>query len=152
MTHADVTGGAAGDVWLKPLATAHLTMKEPVVLTGAPKGTTVIVELLSGRFDGRLAGTLRAGTAADWVVIGNDGTGFLDVRLIIDTDDGAALYAQCVGRVDVPAGAGRAVSTLAMTFETGDPRYSHFNKMVAVVRADSDENDLRYTILEVVAE
>jgi hypothetical protein len=138
-------------ITLSPFGTAELTMAEPVVIAGGPKGTRVIVDLLEGRFEGRLTGRLRGRAAADWVLIGPDGTGALDVRFTVETDDGALLYVQCVGRLDLAAGQAVAVSALSATFETGDERYADLNKALVLVRAQSGGTRLSYSMFEVNA-
>lgn len=139
----------AADLSLVPFGTATLTMAEPLVLTGGPRGTRLIVDLLEGRFEGRLAGVLRGRAAGDWVLIGPDGSAALDVRLTIATDDGALVWVQCVGRVHLGGGAAQADALLIATFETGDERYSWLNIAVVMIRARTTGNRLDYTLFEV---
>lgn len=80
MTSADLPARLA----LAPLAVAHLTMAEPLVLAGTPRETLVLVELTEGIFTGRLGGPVRAGTAGDWVRLDAHGSGDLDVRFALD--------------------------------------------------------------------
>ncbi|WP_329410284.1 DUF3237 domain-containing protein [Nocardia vinacea] len=144
-----VTSGQ--DIVLAPLAHAELVMSAPQIISGTSKGTRVVVELLSGRFDGRLAGTLTGGSSADWILVGSDGAASLDVRFLLQTDDDATIYVECRGRADLSPGAEGGPSMLAMTFEAGDPRYCWLNTCVALVRADAVGSSLRYVIYEVVA-
>jgi Protein of unknown function (DUF3237) len=136
---------------LVSLTHAQIEMADPIVLTDTPQGSRIVVSLLSGRFEGRLSGRVLPGAAADWVVVGADGSGCLDVRFVVQTDDGARLFVQCCGRVDLSPGHTASSSLLAMTFETGDKRYRSFNTMLALVRADVEDGRLRYTVYEVVA-
>jgi uncharacterized protein DUF3237 len=39
-------------------------------------------------------------STADWVLIGPEGTGTLDVRAAFSTDDGATIFVQYHGRAD----------------------------------------------------
>ena len=137
-------------ITLDPIGSAELTMAEPLVLTDGPKGTRVIVDLLEGTFSGRISGILRGRASADWILIGPDGTGALDVRCAVETDDGALIYMECRGRVDFTRIADEPPSLLAMIFETGDDRYRWLNKCLALVHAlPAGERQLRYTIFEV---
>ena len=137
------------DLALVPFGVATLTMAEPLVLTGGPRGTRLIVDLLEGRFEGRLAGVLRGRAAGDWVVIGPDGTAALDVRLTIETDDDALIWVQCVGRLDLGTGSAQADALLCATFETGDQRYLWVNTALVLIRATTTGNRLDYTLFEV---
>jgi hypothetical protein len=110
-----------------------------------PFGRRVIVEVTGGEFNGsKLNGKFRNLGAADWAIFDRDGLGHLDVRLTMETDDGAMIYLQYFGRLV----ANEAV-TAALTegadcdwgqthfftqprFETGDPRYKWLNRVVAV--------------------
>jgi hypothetical protein len=42
--------------------------------------------------------------ASDWLVVGPEGTGMIDVRLAIQTDDGAAINMKYNGRLDASQG------------------------------------------------
>lgn len=145
MTTADLPARLA----LAPLAVAHLTMAEPLVLAGTPRGTVVFVELTEGIFTGRLDGTVRAGTAGDWVRLDAHGSGALDVRFVLEAHDGALLSVRCHGRIDVSSASD---ALLAMTFETGAKAYQPFNTMLAVARVATSGRSLRYDVYEVHAE
>jgi hypothetical protein len=131
---------------LVPFGTATLTMAEPLTLAGGPKGTRAVVDLVDGRFEGRLAGHLVGRAGADWVLVGTDGTACLDVRYTISTDDGALVYVECVGRLDLSPTAANAVSVLSATFETGDERYADLNKALVLIRAETDGTQLTYAM------
>ena len=117
----------------------------PPVSGGATsQGERRFVVVTGGRFEGpRLNGeVVHGGSDAIWVE--PNGRFKLDVRLILKTDDGAAIYMQYRGiRNGPPAvlrrlAAGEAVDpseyyfrTIVM-FETGDPRYEWLNDLLAV--------------------
>ena len=75
----------------------------------------------------------------EWALIGPDGFLRVDVRLQIETHDGAYLYVQYVGLLELNEAVQRATETQSGTdfddqalytnprFETGDPRYSWLN-------------------------
>lgn len=61
----------------------------------------MIFEVESGRLEGdRIRAKLKGRAAADWLTVGPDGTGALDVRALVETDDGALVFIQYSGRVD----------------------------------------------------
>lgn len=117
----------------------------PSVAVGpGPFGNRRIREVLGGEVRGeRINGTVRAG-GADWILVGPDGWGRLDVRLTIDTDDGAAIYVQYLGLIEYneaseAANAGQRSSDYgdhyfrtAPRLECGDERYSWVNRTLFV--------------------
>jgi hypothetical protein len=135
---------------LEHLATAEITMASPLVVGAGPNGTRVVVDLVDGRFEGRLSGRLTGRAGADWIVVGPDGTGILDVRLVIATDDGSLVHVESRGRIDLRPGHEGTPAVLATTFETAAPALADLNRLVAVTRADSAGNRLLYTISAVV--
>jgi hypothetical protein len=122
--------------------TAQLADK--VAVGEGPFGTRSIREVLGGTARGeRIRGRVGTG-GADWVLVGPDGYGRLDVRLTIHTDDGANIYVQYFGVIEYTdaaraANAGRRSSEwhehyfrTAPRLESGDPRYEWVNQTVFV--------------------
>ncbi|HYU86394.1 MAG TPA: DUF3237 domain-containing protein [Kribbellaceae bacterium] len=132
---------------LFPLATMVAELREPKVLPKTPAGTRMIYEVESGHITGeRLRAELHGGAAADWLLVGPDGTGTLDVRSLVETDDGALIFIQYRGRVDLSTPGAPLYST--PRFETGDPRYSWLNKVQAVGKGELVGNTLTYELYE----
>lgn len=136
-------------IGLEELAQADLEMSTPLVVGDGPAGTRVIVELVRGRFDGRLAGNLRGNAGGDWLTVGPDGTASLDVRYVLETDDGSLVYAQSHGRMDLASARESGVALLSTTFETASPAYAWLNTTLAVTRADTAGSRLHYSIYAV---
>jgi hypothetical protein len=122
--------------------TARLAPSVPV--GPGPLGTRRIREVLGGEVTGaRLRGTVGSG-GGDWVLIGPDGWGRLDVRLTITTDDAAHIYVQYFGVIEyteaaLAANAGTRPSRYdehyfrtAPRLETGDERYAWVNRTLFV--------------------
>ncbi|HEX2392814.1 MAG TPA: DUF3237 domain-containing protein [Solirubrobacterales bacterium] len=117
----------------------------PAVAVGeGPFGNRRIREVLGGEVRGeRISGSVGSG-GADWVLVGPDGWGRLDVRLTIHTDDGAAIYVQYLGLIEYTeaahaANAGERSSDYsehyfrtAPRLECGDPRYAWVNRTLFV--------------------
>jgi|SRR5271165_2411427 len=64
--------------------------------------------------------------AADWVLIGPERTGSLDIRATLRTDDGATIFVQHYGRLELDASQGLEPPTticVGPRFEAGDERY-----------------------------
>lgn len=119
---------------LVPLCTVHVQLNPPLEVGTGPSGTRLIFEAPSATLTGdRLSATL-AGTAnADWLVVGPEGTGTLDIRATYRTDDEALLFVQYHGRVDMSDGPDLPKTIyVAPRFETGDDRYAWLNRIQAV--------------------
>jgi hypothetical protein len=142
---------------LIPLGTAHLGLSEPIMMPGGPLGTRAVFEITSAEYKGeRLHAKLKGVAAGDWVVISPAGIGLLDVRLTIETDDGALIYVSYGGRVDLSTGlesaaiyAGGTTVYAAPLFETGDERYAWINKIQAIAKGVVSEGLLCYELYEV---
>jgi hypothetical protein len=121
-------------------------LNEAVAVGEGPFGNRRIREVLSGEVTGeRIRGKVGTG-GADWVLVGPDGHGRLDVRLTIHTHDGAHIYVQYFGVIEyteaaLAANAGQRSSEYhehyfrtSPRLETGDPRYEWVNRTVFVAR------------------
>jgi hypothetical protein len=132
---------------LVPLGTMVGHLRTQFTLKGTPVGTRLIYEVESGTISGeRLNAKMVGQAAADWLVVGPDGTGTLDVRMLIETDDGALVFMTYNGRVDLN-NLLHVYST--PRFETGDERYLWLNKIQAVGKGTLDGQTLTYELCEV---
>lgn len=136
---------------------------EPPQLDGkTPHGHRRIVIIKGGRFEGeRLKGTILPG-GGDWVLIRNDGSLALDVRLTLKTDDGAAILTTYRGYRHGPADVLERLNRGELVdpslyyfrvnplFETPDPRYGWLNNLVAVGIGERLAAGPRYTVHEVL--
>ena len=102
------------------------------------------------------------GPGADWMLIGPDGFGRVDVRLQIETDDGAVIYVRYEGLIELNAASSaalmdpRAETTwddqyfrTAPRFETGDERYAWLNRTAFVARGRVTTDGLEYEVFRV---
>lgn len=123
-------------------------LRSPHVLAGTPAGTHQIFEVEDGSFIGdRVQARLYGAANADWLRVGPDGTGTLDVRALMQTDDGALIFMHYLGRTDASSG-GAAPIYAAPLFETGDPRYRWLNRVQAVGKGRLAGNVLTYDLFE----
>jgi hypothetical protein len=125
-------------------------------------GARTIAHIRGGRFAGaRLRGRLLPG-GGDWLVRLDPETQALDVRICLETDDGALIYAAYPGRLVIPAelraqsAAARAAADPAgtylralLTFETAEPRYAWLNRIVAVGVGRLTAAGVAYSVHEV---
>lgn len=134
---------------LIPLGTADIGISEPIMMPGGPSGTRAIVEITSAEYRGeRLQAKLKGAAAADWAIVSPAGVGLMDVRLAIETDDGALIYVSYGGRVDLSTGIEGATVYTAPRFETGDERYAWINRIQAVAKGVVSGGVLHYELYE----
>ena len=134
---------------LVPLAHATATLSPPIMLPNTPSGMRVIFEMTDYRLEGdRLAARQKGAAAADWLVVGPDGTATLDVRVTLETADGATLLMRYGGRVDASRGLGGAPIYATPQFETGDDRYLWLNRIQAVAKGTLDGSTVTYELFE----
>ncbi len=132
---------------LVPLGTMTFTLSEPMFMNDTPRGTRVIVEVSNGTLVGdRINARQRGTAAADWLTVDAQGLGTLDVRGVLETDDGALVYVTYSGRIDMGAGTGPITAPL---FDTGDERYRWLAKIQAVAKGVIDGSTLTYEVYEV---
>ncbi len=82
--------------------TFRATLKPPLPIGAGPIGTRMYYELSGGEVVGdRLRGAVRGG--GEWALIGPDGYLRVDVRAQVETHDGAFLYVQYVGLLEMNA-------------------------------------------------
>ena len=125
-----------------------------------PAGLRRIAPVTGGTFTGeRLSGTVQGG--ADWVLNRADAVMVIDVRLTLQTGDGALIYLAYQGRLlaepEVMARFGKGALlrpeeySLAMTakFECGDERYAWLNNAVVVGTGEQTASGPIYTLFEV---
>lgn len=86
---------------LTPVLTYYADLEMADVGKG-PFGPRVIANVTGGEFSGDdgVKGTI-VGAGADWLLVGEDGFGRLDVRATLKTSDGALIYAQYFGYIEV---------------------------------------------------
>ncbi len=147
---------------LEPLFNYRAELKPAVSIGNGPLGTRNIFDVTGGTANGpRLHGKLLA-SGADWLLMDDRGTGRLDVRGTIETDDGALIYLQYHGVLEMNEKVATALAkgeatefgdTYFMTqprFETGDSRYDWLNRIVAVGEGKIMPNAVEYRVFEVV--
>jgi hypothetical protein len=81
--------------------TYQAKLKPPVGVGPGPFGDRQVFEVIEGRFEGeRLNGRILSG-GGEWFLVGADGFGRIDVRIQLETDDGAFIYAQYFGLLEL---------------------------------------------------
>jgi hypothetical protein len=112
----------------RPLMVLRLVTSAIEEVGSTPRGGLSIFPVIGGSFEGaRLRGKVLAG-GGDWVTANTDGTFVLDLRVTLETDDGALIHMAFTGiRDDV----NHYLRTLPR-FETAAPKYAFLNRLLAV--------------------
>lgn len=136
-------------ITLEPLCTMALRLKSRLDAGLAPAGRRVVAEIATAELSGRLSGRLAGTSSADWFTVTAGGLGLPDVRLAIETDDGALVLMRYAGRIRIIPGQ-PSTALVAPVFETGDSRYSWLNDVQAVGKGirKADGSGLDYEIYE----
>lgn len=149
------------------IRTTHLfTLKLQVAgmqqIGATPGGSRRIGLVAGGTFEGeRLRGTVLPG-GADWLLLRADGSTTLDVRLVLQTQDGAAIGMTYRGMRHGPAeviervNRGEAVDPAtyyfrtSVAFETAAPTYDWLNRVIAVGTGNRLPEGPVYDVFEVL--
>lgn len=135
---------------LVPLCTLEATIGGMHMIGTGPAGARTIAEVSGGSMSGeRVNGTVKGNAAADWMLTSKDGIATLDVRVVVETDDGALIYITYEGRADWSEGPGTKPIYMAPKFETSDERYTWLNSVQAVGKGQLGAGTVSYEIAEV---
>ncbi len=102
-------------------------------------GKRIVQELLAVTFEGeRLSGTMIGKSGADWLAIDASNHVTLDIRVLLETADGAQVYVAILGQAYWPKlGQGPIYSTVRL--ESGDERYAWVNHLPLVSKGEIGE-------------
>ena len=144
------------------LMTLQVVVPPPQKLGAVPQGTRVVAPITSGSFEGpRLRGRVLPG-GGDWTLLRPDGVLELDLRITLETDDGALIYMTSFGLRHGPAevlaalGRGESVDPstyyfrTAVRFETSAAQYGFLNRLLAVSSGNRLPGGPIYTIEEIL--
>ncbi len=141
---------------------AYTALLKPGVNVGpGPRGVRSFHEIISGVVEGkRLNGQVLTG-GGDWLLMGQDGWGQVDVRAQFLTDDGVAIYSHYTGLLEftqkMAEALGRGEGTdfadqyfrTTPRFEAGDPRYAWLNQSLFVSQGRIIPGGVAYRVYRV---
>jgi hypothetical protein len=146
----------------RSLMTLQVTIGQVQRIGTVPHGTRVTAPIESGHFEGpRLRGKVLPG-GGDWTLLRGDGVLELDLRITLETDDGALVHMASFGlrhgtpEVLAALGRGEIVDPsryyfrTVVRFETGHPKYAFLNRLFAVSSGDRRPAGPIYTIDEIL--
>jgi hypothetical protein len=144
------------------LMTLQVVVGPAQKIGAAPHGVRAATAIVAGTFEGpRVRGKVLPG-GGDWTLLRSDGVLELDLRVTLETDDGALIYMTSFGvrhgPPDVLAALsrGEAVDPSAYyfrttpRFETSAPQYAFLNRLIAIASGDRRANGPTYTIEEIL--
>jgi len=130
----------------RPLMLLRLTTAATEEIGVTPHGKLSIFPVTGGSFEGeRLRGKVLAG-GGDWVTEKADGTFELDLRVTLETEDGALVHMTFTGVRD---DANHYFRTLPR-FETAAPKYAFLNRLLAVGVGEGHRDGPIHTIEEIL--
>jgi hypothetical protein len=140
----------------------EVSVASPQKIGPGPHGTRATAPISGGHFEGpRLRGKVLPG-GGDWTLLRTDGVLELDLRITLETDDGALVHMTSFGLrhgpPDVIAALARGETLdpskyyfrTTPRFETGHPKYAFLNRLLAVSTGDRRPHGPIYTIDEIL--
>ncbi len=145
-----------------PLFTLTLEVAGMQAIGVTPNGNRRIGLVAGGTFQGeRLRGTVLPG-GADWIIVRPDGSTTLDVRLVLQTEDGATIGMTYRGMRHGPEAVMERMNRgedvdpstyyfrTAVAFETAAPHYDWLNRIIAVGTGRRPPQGPVYEVFEVL--
>jgi hypothetical protein len=144
------------------LMTLRLAVSGSQPVGDTPSGNRRIGLVAGGTFEGeKLSGTVLPG-GADWIMTRPDGVTMLDVRIVLQTSDGAAIGLTYKGLRHGPAEVSAKVNAgqwadpadyyfrTVVTFETAAPQYAWLNSVFGIGTGSRPPEGPVYDIFEVL--
>jgi hypothetical protein len=151
------------DLKSRHLCTLTMTLPPTLELGNTPAGNRRVFTVSSGKFAGeRLSGTVLPQASSDLLLVRADGSSQQDVRLILQTGDGALLLMTYRGvrhatpEVNARIAGGETVPPseyylrTAPFFETSSPDYAWLNKVVCIGVGERTHDGVTYEIFEIL--
>ena len=143
---------------LELLLSYHAVLSSSLEVGGGAFGNRLIVEVDGGEFEGpKLKGRIRNAAAADWLTL-SETHGHLDVRATFETHDGAFIYVEYTGKLEMTEAVVKAIGGDGSTdygdqyffttprMQTGDSRYSWVNNIVCVAQGRLKPGRVEYNV------
>jgi hypothetical protein len=145
----------------KPLMIFFITVAKPFIIGKTPSVDRRVGEITGGYFEGeRLKGKFLT-SGSDWQVVRDDGAWMINVRTVMETDDGHLIGLTYQGIRHGPKevleaiGRGEQVSPLAYYmrvacfFETGSKKYDWLNRVVSIAHGHRLATGAIYNTFEI---
>jgi hypothetical protein len=146
----------------QPLMTVRILAAPPQKIGAIPHGMRNIIPVTGGDFEGpRLRGRVMPG-GGDWLLLRSDGVLELDLRITLETDDGALIHMSFQGLRHAPAdviaalGRGEVVDPARYyfrtvpRFETSVEKYAFLNRIITVSVSETRPDGAIHRIEEIL--
>jgi hypothetical protein len=146
----------------QPLFVFQIDVKPPSMIGATPGYDRRVGEITGGTFEGeKLRGKILSG-GSDWQSLRNDGTTTLNVRLVMQTDDGALIGMTYLGMRHGPKevldriARGESVSPseyymrATPYYETASDKYGWLNRIVSVAYGHRMAGGAIYQVFEIL--
>ncbi len=146
----------------RPLMTFFIEVKKPYVVGKTPVADRRIGEIMGGWFEGeRLRGKFLT-SGSDWQTVRDDSAWMINVRSLLETDDGALIGMTYTGLRHGPKeiidaiARGESVSPTSYymrvvpVFETSSEKYGWLNRVVSVAHGHRIAGGAIYNVFEIV--
>jgi len=121
------------------------------MLSATSVGLRIIQEFKSVDFEGdRLRGTMIAKSGADWLTVDDDLRATIDIRLLLETEDGAHVFVTMDGRADWQGQLGQGSIYCNPRLESGDERYQWVNMLPLVSKGAVTGRAVAHEFFELV--
>jgi hypothetical protein len=150
------------EIRTRPIMTMKLAVSGMQAVGATPNGNRRVGLVAGGTFEGeRLRGTILPG-GADWIIGRPDGVTTLDVRIVLQTDDGATIGMTYRGLRHGPAAVMEKVNKgepvdpslyyfrISVAFETASEKYAWMNSVIAVGTGNRPPEGPVYDVFEVL--
>ncbi|HEY2367615.1 MAG TPA: DUF3237 family protein [Polyangiaceae bacterium] len=133
---------------MSSLGTMTITMGKSVFMANVPAGTRLVIDFAEVTIAGeKLKAKKAAGSpAGDWLVLGPGDVATLDIRMLLETHDGAQILMHGMGRTDSAKFSSGAPCWFTPLFETNDARYAWMNKIQGVARGTASGNVVTFEL------
>lgn len=144
------------------LMTMQVTVGGAQRIGAVPKGARATSPIKGGAFEGpRLRGNVLSG-GGDWTLLRADGVLELDLRVTLETDDGALIHFASFGlrhgppEVLAALARGEVVDPSSYyfrttpRFDTAHPKYAFLNRLLAVALGDRRPPGPTYSVYELI--
>lgn len=141
--------GARLDYGLEYLFTSTARVLAPQSFGRLPGGSLAFYPVAEARLEGpRLRGRVLPGSGGDWLGLREDGVPLIDVRVTVQTDDGALIYASYQGIGAAPHPPTPMPIRAMARYQSGHPAYRWLNDLLCVQigQSDVEKLELRYDV------